>query len=135
MGPNEFVRDWLKQVCLLQETATEPDPEGAELRQRFAVVQQLAQQKILALQPVATPQADAFSPVAFQTEISRTLRLVAIDIQFLAMARQSLKRQARQEQLCDRLTQLLNQGQGLLQVLNGPPQEIDREQQTPEDSE
>ncbi|NJN21871.1 MAG: heterocyst frequency control protein PatD [Leptolyngbya sp. RL_3_1] len=135
VDPNELVRDWLNQVQRLQAIATAPNPEGAELRQRLAAVQQLAQQQILTLQAAVPPPGGGFSPVAFQTEISRTLRLVAIDIQFLAMTRQAAKHQARQAQLGDRLTQLLNQGQGLLQVLNGPPQEIDREQQTPEDSE
>lgn len=100
----------------LQETAIAANPDGANLRQRFLTLQQQAQQQILTLPPQA---ATAGTPgvVAFQTEISRTLRLIAIDIQFLAMARQSLKYQARQGQLRDRLTQLLNQGQGLLQAL------------------
>lgn len=123
LAPQDQVTTWLNQVRQLQSVAIAPNPEGIELRRCFGLVQQLAQQQILTLQPIVTPQARSFSPVAFQTEISRTLRLVAIDIQFLAMARQSLKRQARQEQLSDRLIQLLHQGQGLLQALAGEEQD------------
>ncbi|MDA0265776.1 MAG: heterocyst frequency control protein PatD [Cyanobacteria bacterium] len=114
---------WLNQVRQLQAAVIATHPDGGDLQQRFAEVQHQAQQQILGLSPVASPRSEAFSPVAFQTEISRTLRLVAIDIQFLAMARQSVKRQARQAQLRDRLTQLLNQGQGLLQTLPGGPED------------
>ncbi len=121
IGPQDQVMVWLAQVRQLQAVAIAPNPEGGELRQHFAVVQNSAQ-PLLSLQPMVSPQAGGFSPVAFQTEISRTLRLVAIDVQFLAMARQSLTRQARQQQLGDRLQQLLNQGQGLHESLNGGPQ-------------
>lgn len=133
LTPQDQVMAWLNQVRQLQAVAIAPDPQGAELRQCFAAVQQLAQQQVLTLQSIAPAPARAFSPVAFQTEISRTLRLVAIDIQFLAMARQSAKHQARQAQLGDRLTQLLNQGQGLLQALAGGEQH--EPQDRPEDTE
>jgi hypothetical protein len=108
---------WLEQVRQLQAAAIAANPDGTHLRQRFLAIQQKAQQHILTLSPPAADAAGTPGVVAFQTELSRTLRLVAVDIQFLAMARQSLKSQARQGQLRDRLTQLLNQGQGLLQAL------------------
>ena len=133
------VQTFLDQVQQLQGAATLANPDGRSLQQQFLTLQQTAQQGVLQLaispepQPPATEagapesvtapaQTPTPSPgeslVGYQTEISRALRLLAMDITFLRSARQPQTQQKRQAQIRDRLERLRYYGQGILGLIS-----------------
>ncbi|WP_008316698.1 heterocyst frequency control protein PatD [Leptolyngbya sp. PCC 6406] len=117
-SPRALVTTFMDQVQRLRQTATQPNPDGRSLQEQFLALQQSAQQGILQMTPRHQEGLPPQSVVAYQTEISRALRLLGMDITFMQAARQSLTGQKRQAQMGDRLERLLNYGEGLLASLS-----------------
>ncbi len=116
-NPRALVTTFMAQVQRLRQTATQANPDGRSLQEQFLALQQSAQQGLLQM---TSPQQEGLAPqsvVAYQTEISRALRLLGMDITFMQAARQSLTQQKRQSQMSDRLDRLLIYGEGLLAFL------------------
>ena len=122
-----LVQQFTTQVQQLLQAIAQANPDGRSLHQQFLHLQQTAQQGILQLSleippmpPDAVSAPDApgdESLVGYQTEISRGLRLLAMDITFLQSARQPLTQQKRQAQMRDRLQRLLSYGHQVLALL------------------
>ncbi|MBD1913438.1 MULTISPECIES: heterocyst frequency control protein PatD [unclassified Leptolyngbya] len=82
------------------------------LQKSFQAIQQHFQQQILA----TSAELELPSLVqSVQTEINRNLRLLSTDVAFLQSARQVATQQQRLQQVCDRLTKLLEFCDGVLQ--------------------
>lgn len=129
------VQTFLDQVQQLQEAATQANPDGRSLQTQFLTLQQTAQQGVLQLTLSSAPETPATdrgaaasvsaptqstgeSLVGYQTEISRALRLLGMDITFLQSARQPQTQQKRQAQIRDRLERLRYYGQGILGLVS-----------------
>ncbi|GAB4370565.1 MAG: hypothetical protein Kow00121_11380 [Elainellaceae cyanobacterium] len=89
----------------LQVLFERSDSAGSERRQAFQEAQQAFQQ-ILALDLEGLEPAMAMKLQSYQTEINRLLRLLGMDVMFLQAARQSATNSQRQQQMGDRLGQL-----------------------------
>lgn len=100
----------------LQQTAASSQLDAPRLRQRFLLVQQFFQQQIMSL------DADDLDPAlesrvrSYQTEMSKQLRLLGIDVIFLQAARQPGTVQERQLVLCDRIVSLQRYCDAVLQL-------------------
>ncbi len=85
------------------------------LRQNFLEAQQIFQQQIVSLDASDLEPADEPRVRSYQTEMSKQLRLLAIDVMFLQAARQSETVQQRQIQLGDRIQALMGYCDALLE--------------------
>lgn len=83
--------------------ARQANVDPRSLQQQFLIAQQLYRQALL---PTLATASAASTP--YQTEINRTLRLLAIDITFLQTAKNTLTTQKRQAQIQRRLQTLLD---------------------------
>ncbi|MEH2253824.1 heterocyst frequency control protein PatD [Nostoc sp.] len=93
----------------LRSDATTTQIVAPELRQRVTSLQQLFGQQIV-------PLADEDSRVqSYQTEMSKQLRLLEIDVMFLQGARQASTAQTRLQTISDRLTTLIQYCDAILQ--------------------
>jgi hypothetical protein len=122
---------FIQQVQDLQRMVTQANPDGRSLQAQFLTLQQTAQQGLLTLPPPdPDPAVDRTgnpsqvggegggeSLVGYQTEISRALRLLAMDITFLQSARQAPTQQKRQGQIRDRLSRLQVYGERVRELL------------------
>jgi hypothetical protein len=99
----------------LEALADAPNPDGRSLQGPFLLAQQHFQQRIL---PLGDPYP-AVQPML--TELNRGFRLLAMDVAFLQAARQSLTAQQRQQQMGDKLGQLLGFCEALIQTLTDVP--------------
>jgi hypothetical protein len=91
----------------LQTLTNQSKPEATLLQTTFLEAQQLFQLQILSLDVNDLTPTIAAKLQSIQTEISKQLRLLAIDISFLQSARQSTTTQKRQAQMRDRIALLL----------------------------
>ncbi|NEQ31692.1 MAG: heterocyst frequency control protein PatD [Leptolyngbya sp. SIO4C5] len=85
---------------------TQPNPDAQTLQIHFLRLQQDFQQQILPLADRHLTAAAQTQLQAYQTEMNRLMRLLAVDISFLQAARQSAKQQQRQAQIQQRLMSL-----------------------------
>ncbi|MCC5657381.1 heterocyst frequency control protein PatD [Nostoc sp. XA010] len=103
---------YLALVTLLEQLRSDAATTqivSPELRQRVASLQQFFREQIV-------PLADENSRVqSYQTEISKQLRLLAIDVMFLQGARQASTAQTRLQTISDRLTTLIQYCDAILQ--------------------
>ena len=103
---------YLALVTLLEQLrsdATTTPITTSELRQRVASLQQFFGQQIV-------PLADENWRVqSYQTEMSKQLRLLEIDVMFLQGARQASTAQTRLQTISDRLTTLIEYCNAILQ--------------------
>ncbi|MBD2598329.1 heterocyst frequency control protein PatD [Nostoc spongiaeforme FACHB-130] len=106
-----------KLLVQLRSDITAGEFDKTQLRQRVADLQQLFQREIV---PLATADSKELS---YQTEISKQLRLLEIDITFFQGARQAATAKTRLQTMSDRLTTLIQYCHAILQ------------QETPEVSE
>lgn len=106
--------DFRQALVTLQDSVASSQIEGRSLQQQFLTSQQLYQQQLV---PILTdaPSASAFVP--YQTEISRALRLLGMDVAFLQSAKNPLTQQRRQAQMQQRLERLLEFVRGLQAAL------------------
>ncbi|MBE9138096.1 heterocyst frequency control protein PatD [Nodosilinea sp. LEGE 07088] len=94
----DILRSHLQALDRLVQMA---NPNAAQLQAQFLATQQHFQHQVL-------PLGDAYplgQPAL--TEMNRTLRLLAMDVAFLQAARQPITAQRRQQQLGEKLAQLL----------------------------
>lgn len=89
----------------LQQLPAATQLDLTKLRQRFTEVQQFFQQQILGLDASETNLNEP-RVRSYQTEISKQLQLLAMDVLFLQAARQQQTKQDRQQQFRDRLQTL-----------------------------
>lgn len=91
----------------LQTLTNQAHPDIIVLQTTFLEAQQLFQLQILSFNLEELPPAIASRLQSLQTELSKQLRLLAMDISFLQSARQSITAQKRQAQMRDRIDLLL----------------------------
>jgi len=106
----------LKQALdQLQQTAVGAQLDAPRLRQSFLKAQQFFQQQVVTLDAGDLEPDDEPRVRSYQTEMSKQLRLLEMDIMFFQAARQSGTVQQRQVQLSDRLQILISYCDALLQ--------------------
>ncbi|MBD2258744.1 heterocyst frequency control protein PatD [Pseudanabaena sp. FACHB-2040] len=105
------VPDFQTQLGCLLSIVSQANPDSLSLQQHFLAVQEQFQGQ---LKGSEGDLAELAQPILL--EMSRTLRLLGMDIAFLQTARQSVTLQQRQKQMCDRIAQLQNFCQGLLKL-------------------
>jgi hypothetical protein len=93
----------------LRSDLTATTPDITLIRQRVSQLQQLFQREIV---PLATEDSKEQS---YQTEMSKQLRLLEIDVMFFQGARQAATAQVRLQTIGDRLTTLLQYCHAILQ--------------------
>ncbi|NJL46674.1 MAG: heterocyst frequency control protein PatD [Leptolyngbyaceae cyanobacterium SM2_5_2] len=108
----QALKDYLSR---LQTLCQQANPSGLALQEPFLLAQQHFQSQIL---PLGEESSPALQPIL--TEMNRTLRLLAMDVAFLQAARQPLKAQQRQQQMGERLQQLLGFCEALSQAISNP---------------
>ncbi|TAF10226.1 MAG: hypothetical protein EAZ77_03430 [Nostocales cyanobacterium] len=96
----------LEQLCS-DVTITQLD--AVTLRQRLSELQQFFVQEIVSLTDLDSRQQ------SYQTEMSKQLRLLEIDVMFFQGARQSATIQARMKTIEERLSTLIRYCQAILQ--------------------
>ncbi len=97
----------------LQQTAASSQPDKSASRVASAIYQ-FFQQQILSLDAGDLEPADAARVQSYQTEMSKQLQLVRMDLMFLQAARQQETATARQLQLGDRIQTLVGYCNALL---------------------
>ncbi|MBD0335696.1 MAG: heterocyst frequency control protein PatD [Cyanobacteria bacterium Co-bin13] len=107
------VQGFQTQLSYLLSIVSQANPDTLSLQQHFLEVQQQFQGQVKGIEG---DLAESAQPILL--EMSRTLRLLGMDIAFLQTARQSVTLQQRQKQMCDRIDQLQNFCQGLLKLAN-----------------
>ncbi|MFE4107378.1 heterocyst frequency control protein PatD [Almyronema epifaneia] len=90
----------------LEAQVTQANPDTQQLQVNFLKLQQRFQQQILPLRDNSLSVAAQTQLQAYQTEMNRLMRLLAVDISFLQTVRQSIKQQQRQAQIQQRLGSL-----------------------------
>ncbi|MEA5552028.1 heterocyst frequency control protein PatD [Anabaena cylindrica UHCC 0172] len=93
----------------LSSDVTKTQLDAPTLRQRLAVLQQWFVEQIVPLSDVDSREQ------SYQTEMSKQLRLLEIDVMFFQGARQSSTAQARMKTICDRITTLIQYCHAILQ--------------------
>jgi hypothetical protein len=94
-------------------TTTELNAPG--LRLRVASLQQMFQQQIVPLADEDTQIPHNSREQSYQTEMSKQLRLLELDVMFFQGARQPATAQARLQTISDRLTTLMQYCEAILQ--------------------
>jgi len=117
MLPNIHRHCYLNFSEVLQQLQMADTPiDTSKLHQRFLEAQQFFQQQILGLD-ASDLDPDTESRVrSYQTEISKQLRLLGMDVMLLQAARQQETATARQLQLSDRLKTLQSYCEAILQL-------------------
>lgn len=100
----------------LQQTVAGVQVDVLRLRQSYFQLHQLFQQQIVSLDASDLEPADEPKVRSYQTEMSKQLQLLGMDVMFLQAARQSETLQQRQVQLSDRLVSLLSYCDVLLEL-------------------
>jgi hypothetical protein len=118
---------YLALVTLLEQLrsdATTTQIPAPELRRRVASLQQFFAQQIVPLADVgvgeasrreASLQGEDSRVQSYQTEMSKQLRLLEIDVMFFQGARQASTAQARLQTISDRLTILIQYCDAIMQ--------------------
>jgi hypothetical protein len=109
-------QEFLKALEQLQQTAAATQPDVPSLRQRVLEVQQFFQQQIVSLD-AGDLEPDSEARVrSYQTEISKQLRLLEVDVIFLQAARQAETAKGRQRQAVERIQTLQRYCNEILQL-------------------
>jgi len=107
----------LKQALeQMQQTATNAQLEVPKLQQNFLEAQQFFQRQIVSLDADDLAPADEPRVRSYQTEISKQLQLLGMDVMFLQAARQSGTIQQRQAQSRFRIQTLIGYCDALLHL-------------------
>ncbi|MDB9525072.1 heterocyst frequency control protein PatD [Oscillatoria sp. CS-180] len=106
----DLLAAFIAALTNLQTEVSKSTLDGRSLQQQFLATQQLYQQQLL---PTLALSPSAAALVGYQTEISRALRLLGMDVAFLQSAKNALTQQKRQVQMQERLKTLLDFGRGL----------------------
>ena len=100
----------------LQQTLAGAQLDAPRLRQSFLEAQQFFQQQIVSLDAGDLETADEPRVRSYQTEMSKQLRLLGMDVMFLQAARQPGTAKGRQQQVGDRIQTLIGYCNTLLQL-------------------
>lgn len=108
--------EFQRSLHQLKATVTQPQPDGAALKAAWQNLHQFFQSHIIPLgaEDLANPMIEQ-RVQSYQTEMSKQLRLMGMDVMFLQAARQTATFQQRQVQISDRLTMLSGYCDVLLQ--------------------
>lgn len=98
----------------LQSTSTQLDK--AKLKQSLHTAQQFFQQQIVTLDPQDLSPQEESKIRSYQTEISKQLQLVGMDVIFLQAARLQATAASRQMQLADRIQTLIRYCNAILEL-------------------
>jgi len=98
----------------LQTSSTQLDK--TKLRQSVQTAQQFFQQQIVTLDPQDLSPQEESQIRSYQTEISKQLQLVGMDVIFLQAARQQATTADRQMQLADRIQTLIRYCNTILEL-------------------
>ncbi len=99
----------------LQQTVVVTPLDAPKLRQMFLEAQQFFQQQLVSLDAGDLEQLEP-RVRSYQTEMSKQLQLLGMDVMFLQAARQQGTATARQLQLGDRLKTLISYCDAILQL-------------------
>ncbi|MBW4637608.1 MAG: heterocyst frequency control protein PatD [Gloeocapsa sp. UFS-A4-WI-NPMV-4B04] len=100
----------------LQQTGDRTPIDPLTLHNSFLEAQQFFQQQIVSLDAGDLEAGDESRVRSYQTEISKQLRLLGMDVKFLQAARQQETVKARQMQLLERLKMLQGYCDRILQL-------------------
>ena len=117
---HQCYQELAQKLKQLQEIAATNSPDTTNLRQACLEVQEFFQQQVVSLDTVDVTGSDAAKVRSYQTEISKQLRILGMDVIFLQGARQPETVRTRQMQLSDRLKTLQGYCEVILQLI--PPQ-------------
>ncbi len=107
----------LKQALeQLQQAATSVQLDAPGLQQSYLETQKFFQQQIVSLDAGELEPADEPRVRSYQTEMSKQLRILGMDVMFLQAARQPGTATGRQLQLRDRIQTLISYCDVLLQL-------------------
>ena len=108
----EYQQHYQQFVQLLEQLRTVAQNRAfQELRQSHQTAQQFFVEEILTLEPL-----DNYQVRSYQTEISKQLQLIGMDVIFLQAAKAPETAANRQKQLLDRFPSLLNYCNAILQL-------------------
>lgn len=111
MLPNLYYQSYKQFAQMLSDLheAIAKAPEDVQaLRQSFLAAQQFFTQQIVSLDSNELEPTDEPRVRSYQTEISKQLQLLGIDVMFLQAARQQQTAQNRQRQISQRLQTLIS---------------------------
>jgi hypothetical protein len=110
MSPNlEKYQEFATLLEQVRSDVTKTQLDAPILRQRLSALQQWFIQQIVPLADVE------YREQSYQTEMSKQLRLLEIDVMFFQGAKQSATAQARLKTISDRLTTLIQYCYAILQ--------------------
>lgn len=109
-------QEFLKALDQLQQTGAATQPDVPKLRQRFLEVQQFFLQQIVSLDAGDLEPESEARVRSYQTEMSKQMRLLEVDVTFLQAARQASTTQGRQRQTVDRIQTLQRYCNEILQL-------------------
>ncbi len=115
---SQACQNLLQDLRCLQEQATMTHGDISSLQQAFEQVQQTFAQDVMGLSSEGLDPAIASRWQSLQTEMHRTLRLLATDLLFLRSCRQATTRQQRLGLICDRIQQMIDYCQ-VMESTNG----------------
>lgn len=98
------------------QTAASIQLDLPKLRHLFLEAQQFFQQEVVTLNAGELEQSHEPRVRSYQTEMSKQLRLLGMDVMFLQAARQEETVEGRQRQLSDRLKTLISYCDAILQL-------------------
>ncbi len=117
MLPDIHHQCYLKLSEVLQQLQKGDTPiDASGLYQKFLAAQQFFQQQILSLDTSDLNQDTQSRIRSYQTEISKQLRLLEMDIRFLQAAKAKETANTRQLQISDRLKTLQRYCEAILQL-------------------
>jgi len=99
----------------LHSDVTTSEVDATELRQRMTSLQEFFQQQIVPLVGKDTDSIDEGRLQSYQTEMSKQVRLLEIDVLFFQGARQASTAKSRLDAIGDRLTTLIEYCNAILQ--------------------
>ncbi len=101
---------------LEQLRAASTQSDKVKLKQSVQIAQQFFQQQIVTLDPQDLSPQEESKIRSYQTEISKQLQLVGMDVIFLQAARQQATAANRQMQLADRIQTLIRYCNTILEL-------------------
>ena len=112
-------KNFAMMLLQLQQAAAGAKPDAPTLRQSFLKAQQFFQQQIVSLDDSDLEPADESRVRSYQTEISKQLQLLSIDVMFLQAARQQQTATVRQNQIHLRLQTLISYCSAIMEGARG----------------
>jgi hypothetical protein len=114
----QILQEFSHRLVYLQQSTTDVNPDKAAVGQNFEQARQLFAQKILSWDSDTLDPAIVSPVQSFLTETNRQLRLLGVDITFLAAARQRATQQQRLIQIQSRIETLISYCQAILELGN-----------------